>query len=290
MLSSLTGASPRARSFFSMLTAGVNFKSAGFSFQAVEWIFLISGALTAAYMLKLFVALFLSKPAKPSRSKRAYVSTPNAILLTLTASILPLLGFFPHSLMTPIGALGAPFMNGHPPAHPVDYFAWSNLKGSVLTLVLGAAFYFSIVYARLMRRGPDGHRYYIAPWPKWLDLERTIYRPILTRLLPFLGAFFARSVDLLCDGLGSWSFSRGLPFLSALFARATSALCDGPISWLLARTSSRRSAPFPGNSNGVAVHAERDIPSFRTVLPSSLAYSLLAFALGLLFVLIYLLV
>ena len=259
-------------------------------FQAVEWIFLISGALTAAYMLKLFVALFLSKPAKPSRSKRAYVSTPNAILLTLTASILPLLGFFPHSLMTPIGALGAPFMNGHPPAHPVDYFAWSNLKGSVLTLVLGAAFYFSIVYARLMRRGPDGHRYYIAPWPKWLDLERTIYRPILTRLLPFLGAFFARSVDLLCDGLGSWSFSRGLPFLSALFARATSALCDGPISWLLARTSSRRSAPFPGNSNGVAVHAERDIPSFRTVLPSSLAYSLLAFALGLLFVLIYLLV
>lgn len=259
-------------------------------FQAVEWIFLISGALTAAYMLKLFVALFLSKPAKPSRSKRAYVSTPNAILLTLTASILPLLGFFPHSLMTPIGALGAPFMNGHPPAHPVDYFAWSNLKGSVLTLALGAAFYFSIVYARLMRRGPDGHRYYIAPWPKWLDLERTIYRPILTRLLPFLGAFFARSVDLLCDGLGSWSFSRGLPFLSALFARATSALCDGPISWLLARTSSRRSAPFPGNSNGVAVHAERDIPSFRTVLPSSLAYSLLAFALGLLFVLIYLLV
>ena len=259
-------------------------------FQAVEWIFLISGALTAAYMLKLFVALFLSKPAKPSRSKRAYVSTPNAILLTLTASILPLLGFFPHSLMTPIGALGAPFMNGHPPAHPVDYFAWSNLKGSVLTLVLGAAFYFSIVYARLMRRGPDGHRYYIAPWPKWLDLERTIYRPILTRLLPFLGAFFARSVDLICDGLGSWSFSRGLPFLSALFARTTSALCDGPISWLLSRTSSRRSAPFPGNSNGVAVHAERDIPSFRTVLPSSLAYSLLAFALGLLFVLIYLLV
>ena len=259
-------------------------------FQAVEWIFLISGALTAAYMLKLFVALFLSKPAKPSRSKRAYVSTPNAILLTLTASILPLLGFFPHSLMTPIGALGAPFMNGHPPAHPVDYFAWSNLKGSVLTLVLGAAFYFSIVYARLMRRGPDGHRYYIAPWPKWLDLERTIYRPILTRLLPFLGAFLARVVDLICDGLGSWSFSRGLPFLSALFARATSALCDGPISWLLSRTSSRRSAPFPGNSNGVAVHAEKDIPSFRTVLPSSLAYSLLAFALGLLFVLIYLLV
>ena len=81
-----------------------------------------------------------------------------------------------------------------------------------------------------------------------------------------------------------------MPFLSALFARATSALCDGPISWLLARTSSRRSAPFPGNSNGVAVHAERDIPSFRTVLPSSLAYSLLAFVLGLLFVLIYLLV
>ena len=285
-------------------------------FQAVEWIFLISGALTAAYMFKLFAALFLSEPVRHSHSRRAYVSTPNAVLLTLAASVLPLLGIFPHRLMTPIGALGAPFMNGHPPAHPVDYFAWSNLKGSVLTLALGAAFYFSIVYARLMRRGPDGHRYYIAPWPQWLDLERTLYRPILTGLLPFLGAllarvvdflcdglgswsfshglpflsaFLARSIDLLCDGLGSWSFSRGLPFLSALFARAASALCDGPISWLLSRTSNRRSTFFPESSKGFAAYSEKDIPSFRTSLPSSLAYSLLAFALGLLFVLLYLL-
>ena len=256
-------------------------------FQAVEWIFLISGALTAAYMFKLFAALFLSEPVRHSHSRRAYVSTPNAVLLTLAASVLPLLGIFPHRLMTPIGALGAPFMNGHPPAHPVDYFAWSNLKGSVLTLALGAAFYFSIVYARLMRRGPDGHRHYIDPWPEWLDLERFLYRPILTGLLPFLGAllarvvdflcdglgswsfshglpflsaFLARSIDLLCDGLGSWSFSRGLPFLSALFARAASTLCDGPISWLLSRTSNRRSTFFPESSKGFAAYSEKDIP------------------------------
>ena len=289
-------------------------------FQAVEWIFLISGALTAAYMFKLFAALFLSEPAGHPHSKRAYVSTPNAVLLTLAASVLPLLGLFPQRLMTPIGALGSPFMNGHPPTHPVDYFAWANLKGAVLTLTLGAAFYFLIVYARLMRREPDGHRRYIDPWPKWLDLERTLYRPILTGLLPFLGAFLARLVDFLCDGLGSWlfsrglpfliaflarvvdllcdgfgswSFSRGLPFLSTLFARAASALCDSPISWLLSRTSNRRSTFFPESSKGFAAHSEinseKDIPSFRTSLPSSLAYSLLTFALGLLFVLLYLL-
>ena len=231
-------------------------------FQAVEWIFLISGALTVAYMLKLFVALFLTEPPpRYSHSKRAYVSAPSAAVLVLSASILPLLGLFPHALMDPLGALGAPFMNGGELAHPVHYFAWSNMKGAVLTLVLGAAFYFSIVYARLMRQGPDGRRHYVDLWPRWLDLERSFYRPLAV-LLSFLGALFARVVDILCDGL---------------------------VSWRLGRAEGKRFVVPPEDEFFGVYSSGPSSTSFRMFLPSSLAYSLLAFALGLLFVLVYLL-
>lgn len=263
-----------------------------FLFQIVEWLFLISGALTVAYMLKLFTALFLTEPPpRHTHSKRAYMSVPSAAVLCLSASILPLLGFFPNRLMDPIGAMGSSFMNGSPHAHPVHYFAWSNLKGAVLPLTLGAAFYFLIVYARLMRCDSEGRRYYVDLWPKWLDLERFLYRPLLTGPLTFLGALFARSADFLCDGLGVWCFSRGLPFLSALFARATSSLLDGPVSWMLARILTKPpSLPSRNRGEGPAKPAEKDSPvSFRTFLPSSLAYSLLTFSLGFLFVLFYLL-
>ena len=168
-------------------------------FQSVEWIFLISGALTVAYMLKLFVALFLTEPTRPPHSRRSYVSVPSSVILCLSALLPLLLGLFPNRLMDPIGALSTPFMNGHPPSHPVDYFAWANLKGAMLTLALGAAFYFIIVYVRLMREDASGRRRYVDLWPRWMDLERLLYRPILTGLLPFLGALLARVVDVLCE-------------------------------------------------------------------------------------------
>ena len=232
-------------------------------FQAVEWIFLLSGALTVAYMLKLFIALFLSEPPqRHSHSRRAYMRPLSSIALCLGAVLLPILGFFPHQLMDPIGALGAPFMNGHDPSHPIHYFAWSNLKGAVLTLVLGAAFYFLFVYARLMREDASGRRCYVDRWPQWLDLERLVYRPVLMGILPFLGALFARVVDT---------------------------LCAGPVTWLFKRSDRKRFVVQPEDAL-FGVYPDEVSSSFRMLLPSSLAYSLLAFVLGLLFVLIYLLV
>lgn len=232
-------------------------------FQAVEWLFLISGALTVAYMLKLFAALFLSEPPpRHVHSRRTYMSVPSAAILCLSASILPILGLFPDKLADPIGALGSAFMNGSPHAHPVRYFAWSNLKGAVLTLALGAALYFLIVYARLMRRDPDGQSHYVDLWPRWLDLERAVYRPLLTGLLPFLGALFARLLD---------------------------ALCDGPVSLFLGRPAHKRFVIPPEDKLFGLYPDEPPAPSFRTLLPAGLAYSLLTFSLGFLFVLFYLL-
>ena len=91
-------------------------------YKAVEWIFLISGGLTFAYMTKIFVALFVEKnPEEQQRydGMKQYVSRPTAVVLLLSAAILPLLGFTPGLTMDKIAGLCQGFMNSKAPAHAV---------------------------------------------------------------------------------------------------------------------------------------------------------------------------
>ena len=50
-----------------------------------------------------------------------------------------------------------------------------------------------------MKTEEDGIRYYREAWPRWLDLEDLVYRPLLLGVLPFIGAVFARLVEGITD-------------------------------------------------------------------------------------------
>ena len=73
--------------------------------QWIEWAFLISGGLTVAYMTKLYVALFIEKntdaavQAKYDALKGIYMNKVSAAALTISATLLPLMGFFPYAVM-----------------------------------------------------------------------------------------------------------------------------------------------------------------------------------------------
>ena len=59
------------------------------TFQVVEWLFLISGGLTAAYMTKLFVCIFVeARPAEHPLGVQDYMSRPTQISLTIGALII----------------------------------------------------------------------------------------------------------------------------------------------------------------------------------------------------------
>ena len=71
-------------------------------FRAVEWIFLFSGGLTVAYMLKLFICLFADKhPEKQENyeAKTSYMSLLSKIVIGAAALILPILGMLPALTM-----------------------------------------------------------------------------------------------------------------------------------------------------------------------------------------------
>jgi hypothetical protein len=88
----------------------------------------------------------------------------------------------------------------------VRYFEWSNVKGAVNSIAIGAVIYLFVVRGLLMRRTDAGIKVNAAIWPEWLDLENLIYRPLL-KLLVLIAVFLARVVNFLPDALArrpSW--------------------------------------------------------------------------------------
>lgn len=192
--------------YISAINAGILPGLFGTSFmRAVEWIFLISGGLTVAYMLKLYICIFREKNADAAVQKHyddlrgSYMNQTSAFALTLSATLLPLMGFLPNIVMDGIANMGQGFLHAAE-AEPVSYFSVTNLRGALISLVIGGLLYVCIVRPLLRRKSADGaDRYYVNLWPAWLDLENLIYRPLLLQILPFTFGMICRFLDSLVD-------------------------------------------------------------------------------------------
>lgn len=90
------------------------------------------------------------------------------------------------------------FLGGEALEHAVQYFSWTNLQGALISLAIGAVLYFGVVRLLLMKKDAQGVRIYVDRWPRWADLEKLVYRPLLSGLA-FVGAFCSRTVASLAD-------------------------------------------------------------------------------------------
>ena len=155
-------------------------------YQLTEVLFLISGGLTIAYMAKLYICIFWEKhPERQAEydAMKHYVSKPTAVVLVLSALLLPLIGLLPGLVIAPAGEITAPFFGQAPVHHPIAYFGAENLTGAAWSMGIGACVYFLIVRPLLMKK-ENGVPCYVQRWPHWLDLETLLYRPLITRVLP----------------------------------------------------------------------------------------------------------
>lgn len=167
--------------------------------QAVEWTFLLSGGLTAAYMAKLYVAIFVERhPEKQAAfdGMRPALSGLSGLALAVPALLIPAMGLTPGLTMDFLADRGTDLFRAGPLAHSVHYFAWVNLKGAAISLAIGAAVYLLVVRRLLVKNGR-----YTDPWPKKLDLEDAVYRPVLLSILPRGLGVAAHAVSDLPDAL-----------------------------------------------------------------------------------------
>jgi len=267
------------------------------TYKTVEWIFLISGGFTIAYMLKLFIAVFVEKnPTHQQKmdEKKKYMTPVSAFAITVPAVMLPVFGIVPTKTMNRLANMARDFMHGELPAHDVHYFAFTNVKGALVSIVIGVFVYFAFIRLLLMKKDENGNKVYINAWPDWLDLEDLVYRPILMRLLPFIGAFVSRCFEWVTDGLvivlGKTVLSpvkeKG-PIVGTKFTYACGTIADSFVE-LMNKTFYKNN---PKETDYVTKFAKyyEEVSRTGVLIRRSLSFGLLMFCIGLVITLIYLL-
>lgn len=181
------------------------------SLQIIEWIFLISGGLTVAYMLKLYIAIFIEKNKDAKKQEtfdalgRNYMKKESVFALGGSGLVVACLGIVPSITMDRLADLGqgflyAPGAEAFLEMHKVAYFSLANIKGAAISILLGLLIYGVIVRKWMMKTDENGMRCYCNRWDERVDLENLLYRPMFLRVLPFIGTFISRVGDTLIDG------------------------------------------------------------------------------------------
>lgn len=156
----------------------------------IEWIFVISGGFTLAYMTKLFVCLFIEKgDSKPIKS----MSPMTSALLALCAALMPVIGLA-KPLTDAATALAQPFMGGEGVIIDINYFGGENLLGGAYSIAIGIFTYIVLARRLLMKNGE-----YVDIKPAWLSLEDRVYRPLIVKILPKIGLALAAAPNAFAD-------------------------------------------------------------------------------------------
>lgn len=272
--------------------------SAG-AMRAVEWAFLISGGLTVAYMTKLFAAVFVEKNSDAALqekydAQKKYMSPLSGGILLVGGLLFPITGMFPGLTMDRLADLGQGFMGLAETGEKVSYFSFGNLKGGLISLAIGAAIYLVIGRGWMMKiDGKDD--VYVDRWPKAIDLEEHLYRPVLVSFLPRAGAAVSGILDVLTDALvvilrktiyrdhtkmGELKEGNGLTYVLGTMANAG---CK-----VLNRTIWKKSPRQEDYRHKLALEYWRRRET-HYMITRSLSYGLILFSLGLCATLIYLL-
>ena len=198
-------------------------------YTAAEWIYLISGGLTGAYMIKLYICLFWQKHPtdQPFHNARrgCYMNKLSALALTASALLVPVLGVQPNLTMDKIADFAGGFLHAGTPEHAVHYFAWVNLKGACISLGIGLFVYLFIIRTLLMRK-EMGVRVYVNLWPEWFDIEDRVYRPLIGKLFDLGGAFAQIGNEQKLEERIYWPVLRCLSFTGAVVAKAFGDVMD----------------------------------------------------------------
>ncbi len=161
--------------------------------QGIEALFLFAGGLTVVYILKLFICIFIEKNTDKglqesyNRKNKRYCNKLSSAVYIFIGMLSPILGLTAHQTMEQIGGLGLAFTSTHEPHHVVHYFSLAALTGAFISLSIGTVLYLLVVRKFIIK-----NNVYRELWPKKLEIETQVYKPLLFNILPFIITLFAR--------------------------------------------------------------------------------------------------
>ncbi len=240
--------------------------------RTAEYLFLFGGGCTLAYMIKLFVVLFIERPERETKAR--CMSALSTVALVLSA--LPTAVTGSPAVARAIASRGMSFVGGES-WHEVSFFSLESLLGASITVTIGLLLYFFFV--RTATRRKDGE--YVNILPAWADLERSVYVPAIRGITRAGGAVLSlfgenRITSLICRyGLRIFEF----------LCHAASDFVDAAV-YVLRRTVFRQTVTREKRRHTHplidAVYRERATDNF--------SYSLIVTSIGVCVILLFLLI
>lgn len=278
-------------------------------FRYAEAAFLFAGGLTLAYMLKLFVAIFLEEGAGEKHVVKNSMTTLSGIAVIGSGILLPVLGLTPNLIFAQIGKAAAKFFLNGEEAEELSslllangkiglsghWLSGENLKGSAISIAIGLLVYFGFVRTFLMKKERK-NTVYVNRIPAWMDLEKSVYRPVLLSFLPFVFGLFSRICDTLVDGFAALMKGTVLAprknrmaiWVGTRVTHMLGSFMDG-IVFLLNKTIFRNH-PIKRSFVSLFAVSEQEAKQTFALITGSVSFGLLLAATGLVITLLYLLV
>jgi formate hydrogenlyase subunit 3/multisubunit Na+/H+ antiporter MnhD subunit len=199
-------------------------------FKISEWLFLIGGGLTVAYMLKLFIAVFVEKNPEFHGQYAEQVHKRALLPMGVLAALILFLGIMPDTIIAPL-SLYAHEIGMEVPAH-LSLFNATTIGYAVISFVVGGVLYGFVIRRKLyVMDANEGHRIFVNPSLSWLSIESDVFAPIM-RISYILFSVIFKIID---NGL-LWMAQKTADFFGGIASIDAEAALNGTYRQIVTHT------------------------------------------------------
>ncbi len=164
----------------------------GFWLYVGEIIFVISSAFTTAYLLKLFVAVFVEKSDHDIENIKMHVTGRALIPMSILASMIVFIGIFPGFVMNILHKTVETF-NIHETLD-FDFYSFENIKSSFKSIFIGVLIYVFFI-RKILKKGSGENWWYENVALNWFSVEKDIYIPLFSFIFK-ISSFILKICDV----------------------------------------------------------------------------------------------
>lgn len=144
-------------------------------FSIAEVIFTVSSSFTVAYLLKIFVTVFMEENEKYKGQYRDHLKKRAIVPMILLSTIIIYIGIKPRVFLNVLeGTMEIFDSHGHIEPH---FYSADNVKSSMITIGYGIIIYFGFI-RNYLRKVKHGEPVYVNPSLSWFNLEKHFYIPV----------------------------------------------------------------------------------------------------------------
>ncbi len=157
-----------------------------------ELIFVISSAFTTAYLLKLFIAVFVEKSDHDIENIKMKVTGRALVPMTILAAMIIFIGINPNFTMNIIYKSAESFyiydkIDTH-------FYNFENIKSSFISISLGSLIYVFFI-RKVLKKGSGENWWYENTALNWFSLEKDLFTPLFTVIFK-ISSFILKFCDV----------------------------------------------------------------------------------------------